>query len=183
MLRSDFIISQIRWTASFLLLLSHHRSPVRYDLAHIVRYDTILCLRLSLRERFDLVSAFVYDINLRATTTTILSTRGVTIPIDLVSSATDSIKAAHFKPVTIPTSDLKSEFLCQSSYTVQNLQTPRKHLVRLGHLPCPRHHVSPLLSQPECSHRVPEAQAQVTTSKATRSQPPCSSRAERSARM
>ena len=95
MLRSDFIISQIRWTASFLLLLSHHRSPVRYDLAHIVRYDTILCLRLSLRERFDLVSVFVYDINLRATTTTILSTRGVTIPIDLVSSATDSIKAAR----------------------------------------------------------------------------------------
>ena len=34
----------------------------------------------------------MYDINLRAMHTTILSIRGVTIPIDLVSSATDSIK-------------------------------------------------------------------------------------------
>ena len=36
--------------------------------------------------------SFLYDINLGATTTTILSIRGVTIPIDLVSSATDSIR-------------------------------------------------------------------------------------------
>ena len=34
----------------------------------------------------------MYNINLRAAHTTILSIRGVTIPIDLVSSATDSIK-------------------------------------------------------------------------------------------
>ena len=34
----------------------------------------------------------MYNINLRATTTTILSIRGATIPIDLVSSAMDSIK-------------------------------------------------------------------------------------------
>ena len=34
----------------------------------------------------------MYDINLRATHTMILSIRGVTIPIDLVSSAMDSIK-------------------------------------------------------------------------------------------
>ena len=55
----------------------------------------------------------MYDINLRTTTTTILSIRGVTIPIDLVSSATDSIKQSIvlFKPVTILTSDPKSEFL------------------------------------------------------------------------
>ena len=59
----------------------------------------------------------LYDINLQATTTTILSTRGVMIPIDLVSSATDSIRwrLVLFKPVLIPTSDPKSEFLCQSS--------------------------------------------------------------------
>ena len=59
----------------------------------------------------------VYDINLRATHTMILSIRGVTIPIYLVSSATDSIKqhVVLFKPVPVPTSDLKSEFLCQSS--------------------------------------------------------------------
>ena len=58
-----------------------------------------------------------YDINLGATTTAILSTRGVTIPIDLVSSAMDSIRrhVVLFKPVTVPTSDPKSEFLCQSS--------------------------------------------------------------------
>ena len=49
--------------------------------------------------------------------TTILSTRGVTIPIYLVSSATDSIRSrvVLFKTVTIPTSDPKSEFLCQLS--------------------------------------------------------------------
>ena len=34
----------------------------------------------------------MYDINLRATHTTIPSIRGVTIPIYLVSSATDSIR-------------------------------------------------------------------------------------------
>ena len=33
----------------------------------------------------------LYDINLGATATTILSIRGVQIPIDLVSSATDSL--------------------------------------------------------------------------------------------
>ena len=39
------------------------------------------------------------------------------IPIYLVSSATDSIRrcVVLFKPVPIPTSDPKSEFLCQSS--------------------------------------------------------------------
>ena len=59
----------------------------------------------------------MYDINLGATTTTTLSIRGVTIPIDLVSSATDSIRwrVVLFKSVTIPTSDPKSEFLCQLS--------------------------------------------------------------------
>ena len=79
----------------------------------------------------------------------ILSIRGVTIPIDLVSSATDSIRrrVVLFKPVPIPTSDPKSEFLCQSS--LQLLRTdrlPPEHLIRLGYLPCPRHHVSPILS-------------------------------------
>ena len=47
----------------------------------------------------------------------ILGIRGVTIPIALVISATDSIQRSIvlFKPVPLPTSDLKSEFLCQSS--------------------------------------------------------------------
>jgi hypothetical protein len=56
----------------------------------------------------------LYDINLRATTTTILSTRGVQIPIDLVSSTTDSIRqrVVVFKTVLVPNLDLKSEFLC-----------------------------------------------------------------------
>ena len=52
-------------------------------------YDTIL--RFSL-VRYDLVDYPLYDINLGATHTTILSTRGVQIPIDLVSSATDSFR-------------------------------------------------------------------------------------------
>ena len=87
-------------------------------------YDTIVCLILV---RYDLVSlsytirscgSFLYDINLRATHTTILSIRGVTIPIYLVSSATDSIRrrVVLFKPVPVLASDPKSEFLCQSSY-------------------------------------------------------------------
>ena len=61
-------------------------------------------------------SALINNTNLRATTTTTLSTRGVTIPIYLVSSATDSIRQCIvlLKPVPISTSDPKSEFLCQS---------------------------------------------------------------------
>ena len=96
----------------------------------------------------------MYDINLGATATTILSIRGVQIPIDLVSSATDSNRQSVvlFKPLSIPTSDPKSEFLCQSSFIAQNPQTPLNHLIRLGYLPCPRHHVSPVLSQSECSY-------------------------------
>ena len=71
--------------------------------------------------RYDLLSLYVlfmYDINLGATATTIPSTRGVQIPIDLVSSATDSFRRSVvlFKPVRLPVSDPKSEFLCQSSY-------------------------------------------------------------------
>ena len=64
----------------------------------------------------------MYDINLGATATTILSIRGVQIPIYLASSATDSFKlrVVLFKPVRMSTSDLKSEFLCQSSYIAQN---------------------------------------------------------------
>ena len=79
----------------------------------------------------------MYDIHLRATTTMILSIRGVTIPINLVSSAMDSIRrrVVLFKLVPVPTSDPKSEFLCQSSQSAQNLQTPLNHLVRLGYLP------------------------------------------------
>ena len=42
--------------------------------------------------QYDLVGFRLYDINLGATHTTIPSTRGVQIPIDLVSSATDSIR-------------------------------------------------------------------------------------------
>ena len=68
----------------------------------------------------------LYDINLRAAHTTIPITRGVEIYISLVSSATDSIRrcVVVFKLVPILTSDLKSEFLCQLSSIVQNLQTP-----------------------------------------------------------
>ena len=72
------------------------------------------CLQL---EQYYLAVISLYDINLRATTTTILSTRGVMIPIYFVRSATDSIRQriVLFKLVTIQTSDPKSEFLCQSS--------------------------------------------------------------------
>ena len=136
------LTTQIRRTASFLTFFLPSPKPL---------YDTIWRLLLV---RYDLVDYPLYDINLGATHTTILSTRGVQIPIDLVSSTTDSFWrcVVLFKPVRIPTSDPKSEFLCQSSLIAQNLQTPLKHLIRLGHLPRPRHHVSPISSQTKCAH-------------------------------
>ena len=95
----------------------------------------------------DFDGATLYDINLGATHTTILSTRGVEILISLVSSTTDSIQrcAVVFKTVSVPSLDLKSEFLCQSSLLCRISETPLNHLVRLGNLPRPRHHVSPIL--------------------------------------
>ena len=67
----------------------------------------------------------LYDINLRATHTTIPSTRGVEIPISLVSSATDSIWQCIvvFKDCAVFDSDPKSEFLYQSSHITPNRQT------------------------------------------------------------
>ena len=96
---------------------------VRYNLVLSSRYDINLVLfPCTIRSG----AVFLYDINLKATHTTILSIRGVTIPICLVSSTTDFIRqrVVLFKPVPIPTSDPQSEFLCQSSFVAQNLQTP-----------------------------------------------------------
>ena len=118
----DFTHTQIPWTASFLFSLPTPK-PM---------YDTILYFS---RVRYDLkpclttiwsLDSFLYDINLEATTTTILRIRGVQVPIDLVSSATDSYRRSVvlFKLTSVPTSDPKSEFLCQSSYFAQNIQTP-----------------------------------------------------------
>ena len=156
-----------------MLLLERMRLGSRIDLCSLLRLDFTLLRRhvglphflfLSLpsteaRVRYDLVlspctiqsgDAFMYDINLRDPYTTILSTRGVTIPIYLVSSATDSIRRSVvlFKPVPIPTSDPKSEFLCQSSLLLRRTYRPPEHLVCLGYLPRPRHHISPIQSQP-----------------------------------
>ena len=52
-----------------------------------------------------------------------LSIGGVMIPTYLVSSSTDSFKRCIvlFKAVTVPTSDPKSEFLCQSSVSCAEL--------------------------------------------------------------
>ena len=138
----------------FLFLLS--QKPM-YDMISSqsrVRYDLVAFL-CTIRSG----SFLVYDINLGATHTTIPSTRGVQIPIDLVSSATDSIRrlVVLFKHVRIPTSDPKSEFLYQIEfYCAQSSDFPLNHLVRLGYLPHPHHHVSPVLPQSKCSHRVPQ---------------------------
>ena len=90
-----------------------HRSPCT------IRYNLVPKLVSSLYNMIWQLACIVlmYNINLGATTTTTLSIRGVTIPIDLVSSAMDSIRwrVVLFKSVTIPTSDPKSEFSCQSS--------------------------------------------------------------------
>ena len=76
----------------------------------------------------------------------ILSIRGVTIPIYLVSSATDSIRlrVVLFKTVTIPTSDPKSEFLCQLSISCAEPADSPEHLIRLGYLP---HPLSPCITR------------------------------------
>ena len=81
----------------FLCILSPHTE------AH-VRYDLVV-LPCTIRS----CCSFVYDIYLGVTTTTILSIGGVQIPIDLVSSATDSIRqhVVLFKTMSVLTSDLK----------------------------------------------------------------------------
>ena len=99
----------------FLSLLSLHQSPctiqsvdlytIRWDLMSAPLYDTVLCLiscMISISEPL-LLQCLVLG--------------GVTIPIDLVSSTTDSIRRSIvlFKPVLVWTSDPKSEFLCQLS--------------------------------------------------------------------
>ena len=110
-------------------------SYVRYDLT------SLLCTIRS-------GTSFVYDIHLRATATTIHSIRGVQIPIDLVSSATDSNRRSVvlFKPLSIPTSDLKSEFLWQSSPIAQKPQTPPESPRTPG--------ISPTPSSPCITHTV-----------------------------
>ena len=147
---------------SFLLrryigLLCSYFSSFPHTKAH-VRYNLVVLLCTIQSSGFSW--SLLYNIYLRATHTMILSIRGVTIPIYLVSSAMDSIRwfVVLFKSVTIPTSDPKSEFLCQSSFSCAEPTDPPEHLVRLGYLPHPRHHVSPVLSQPQCSDRVPEAE-------------------------
>ena len=89
--------------------------------------------------QYNLTTLMVYNINLGATNTMLLSTRGVTIPICFISSTTHSIRRriVLFKPVTVPTSDPKSEFLCQSSSIMQNLQTPPKPPSMPGIAPTP----------------------------------------------
>ena len=113
MLRSDFTHTQIHWTASFpFFSLPHTEARVRYNLWSCSR---------TIRS----CGSLLYDINLGATTTTIHRIGGAQIPIDLVSSATDSYRRSVvlFKLMSVSTSDPKSEFLYQSSSTVCNLQT------------------------------------------------------------
>ena len=90
----------------FLFSSSLHRSPCTIQSGSIS--SSISCMIWSR-------GSLLYDINLGATHTTILSTRGVEIPIYLVSSTTDSIwqRVVLFEACTLLDLDLKSEFLCQ----------------------------------------------------------------------
>ena len=116
--------------ASFLT--PPHRSPCTIRSQVWSVYDMILslvCVRYDLPALSCMIwslGSFLYDINLGATATTILRIRGVQIPIDLVSSATDSYRRSVvlFKPMSVLTSDPKSEFLYQLSSIVHDLQTP-----------------------------------------------------------
>ena len=100
--------TQIRQTASFTFSSPPYpEAHVRYNLvALFVRYD--LASFLGPFWYNTIWQGLLYDINLRATHTTILSIRGITIPIYLVSSTTDSIRrhVVLFKPV--PNTDLRS---------------------------------------------------------------------------
>ena len=141
----DFIHTQIHWTASFLFSHSPHRSPcmIRSRVLSCVWSDLVSC-SCTIRS----LGSLLYDINLWATATTILNIRGVQIPIDLVSSATDSYRRSVvlFKPMSVPTSDPKSEFLCQLSSIAQNLQAPLKTPRTPG--------ISPTPSSPRITHTV-----------------------------
>ena len=135
---------------SFLLCSPLIEAHVQYDLVTHMLYNTILwLLRLSLCTIWSLACgeySFLYDINLRATTTTILSIRGVTIPINLVSSATDSIRQSvvlfnlyQYEPQTLSLSS------CVNRVSIAwNLQTPLNPPRTPG--------ISPMPSQPRITH-------------------------------
>ena len=152
MLRSDFTLPHRHIGLPRLLFFPFPSSKPMYDTiwsrSH-VRYNLVsfLCTIQS-------GCVLMYDINLGATHTMIRSVRGVTIPIYLVSSATDSIRrhVVLFKLVPVPDSDPKSEFLCQSSLSCAEPTDPPEHLICLGYLPRPRHHVSSLLPQSQRSN-------------------------------
>ena len=99
-------------------------------------YDTILRL---VQVWYDPISRSMYDINLGATTTMILSTWGAKIPIDLVSSATNSIrqcivlfKLYCYWPQTLSLSSCVNQVL-----VAQNLQTSPWTPRTLGISPTP----------------------------------------------
>ena len=130
------------WTSLIRRHIGLHRFffSTPYYKAH-VRYNLGSCL-CTIRS----LDGLLYDINLGATTTTIPRIGGAQIPIDLVSSATDSYRqtVVLFKLMSIPTSDLKSEFLCQSSLIAQNLWTPPESPRTPG--------ISPTPSSPRITH-------------------------------
>ena len=128
-----------------ILLSSLHQSPctIQSDDFPYVRYDLEIFLCMICAS-----NSLLYDINLGATHTTILSIRGVTILIYLVRSTMDSVRrcVVLFKTVTVPTSDPKSEFLCQSSHCrtepAGSPEPPRMP----GISPTPlKHHISSIL--------------------------------------
>ena len=132
-------LTQIHWTASFFLyvLTPSTEAHVWYNLTQSLMYDMIWFEALVW---YDLQTSPVYDINLWATTTMVLRIRGVKIPINLVSSTTDSSRkrVVLSKLVLSPTSDPKSEFLCQSScYCAEPTDSPEPPLTP-GISPTPR---------------------------------------------
>ena len=125
MLRLDFTYyaDASDCTSFSFTFTSFHRSPCTIQSGDPTMYNTIL------REfglQYNLVLSLLYNINLQATTTTILSIRGVTIPIVLVSSATDSIwrSVVLFKPVLYHPQTLSLSSCVNRVLVAQNLQTP-----------------------------------------------------------
>ena len=89
-------------------------------------YDTIwrlVCGTLCTIRSEGFYCVTLYDINLGATHTTIPSTRGVEIPISLVSSATDSIqrcvavfKLYRYQPQTLSLSSCVNRVILRRTY-------------------------------------------------------------------
>ena len=157
----DFTTYADTLDCSILFFPSPHWSHVFITIG-ISSDNTILVV---IYVQYNLAGLVLYDINLGATTMTSLSTRGVTIPINLVTSTTVLFTVYHssIKPVPVAYSDLKSEFLCQLSKHCPWTYRPPEPPCTPGISPRPHNPVSFILPRTKCSYWVPQREASQAT--------------------